>query len=79
MRHLLNCLLLTLLLTAASCARYENEKIYIPDEKYTLAKVIYDTTNSLDLTEKALRDNPQWNRGEINEAVYRLRKQYRLE
>ena len=71
-------LLLGLLLVFSACSLYRNDRMYLTDEEYAFAKKTYDSTGSLVLTEKALTDN-HWQRGQINEARYRLTKQYRLE
>jgi hypothetical protein len=52
--------------------------MYLTDQQYAFARKSYDSTGSLVLTEKALVDK-RWQRGQINEARYRLTKQYRLE
>ena len=70
----LTALLALAILGAAGCASFQNDRAWIPKSKFTDAKRIYDTTGSLALTEQALRENPTWQRGEVNEAVYRLRK-----
>ena len=72
-------LLLALSLFASACGAYSNGKTWIPNLKYDVAQEIYDETGSLKLTEEKLRDDPTWSRAEINEAVYRLQKKYRLE
>jgi hypothetical protein len=72
-------LLVGLLLCATGCALYRNDRMWIPDARYEAARAVYDETGSLTLTEDKLRADPTWQRGEINEATYRLKKQYRLE
>jgi len=70
-----------LLLAAAlfvGCALYRQDKMYISDSKYEMARTAYDQTNSLLLTENRLREL-NWQRAEINEALYRLKKEYGLE
>ncbi|NQU43409.1 hypothetical protein HQ520_08985 [bacterium] len=52
--------------------------MYISDSKYEMARTAYDQTNSLLLTENRLREL-NWQRAEINEALYRLKKEYGLE
>lgn len=61
-----------------SCSAYKNDKCWISEEKYSEAKKYYDKTGSLDLTMQYLKDK-QWRRCEINEAKYRLIKEYDLE
>jgi uroporphyrinogen decarboxylase len=43
------------------------------------AKRVYNETNSLEQTKTVLRDSHNWTRPEINEAEYRLKKEFRLE
>lgn len=66
-------------LSLASCSLYRNDRVFIPQEKYAEAVKVYERTSSLDLTEQILRDSHNWRRAEINEAVYRIRKQFRME
>ena len=76
------CLALAVVLVAlvcASCALYRNDKMYVSDVKYEEARKIYDETGSLDLTRQKLVESETWRRAEINEAMYRLRKQHHLE
>jgi len=83
MRHvrkrLIPFALLFILLATACGSLYPGDRMWISDEMYEQARGVYDTTGSLDLTEKGLRENPIWLRPEINEAIYRLKKQYRLQ
>jgi len=72
-------LLSVLLAPIFSCSLYRNDRMWIPDKKYEVARKTYDNTNSLALTEQALRESHEWQRAEINEAIYRLKKQYLLE
>jgi hypothetical protein len=67
------------LVSAAGCSVWRNDRMWIPEPKFEEARHIYDRTGSLALTEKALSENPQWQRGEVNQAVYRLRKINHLE
>ena len=79
-KHLRNLALLLLLLLAVGCSQsYPHDKAWVSDEKFGEAQRIYDTTGSLNLTEKALDKAPTWQRAEINEALYRLKKLKRLE
>ena len=72
------CLLLLSLLSFSACSLYHEDRMYLTDQEYAFARKTYDSTGSLLLTEKALLDK-RWQRGQINEARYRLAKQYRLE
>jgi hypothetical protein len=71
-------LVLTAFLLLSACSLYRDDRMYLTDQQYAFAKKTYDSTGSLVLTEKALADR-HWQRGQINEARYRLTKQYRLE
>jgi hypothetical protein len=78
LRTALAGLLLLALLPISACSLYREDRIYLTDQQYAFARKSYDSTGSLVLTEKALVDK-RWQRGQINEARYRLTKQYRLE
>lgn len=78
-RLCLMTVLALLLALAAGCAAWRNDRMWIPEQKFEEARRVYDTTGSLSLTEKALSENPTWQHGEVNEAVYRLRKINHLE
>lgn len=79
-RSSIQILLLALLLTATlGCSLYRNDRMWISEEKYATARSAYDTTGSLALTEEALRESHVWQRAQINEAIYRLKKEYRLD
>jgi hypothetical protein len=71
-------LLFLALLPLSACSLYRDDQMYLTDQQYAFARKSYDSTGSLVLTEKALVDK-HWQRGQINEARYRLTKQYRLE
>jgi hypothetical protein len=73
-------LALTLALAlGSSCAFYRNGRTWVSDVKFEQARKLYDETGSLALTEQKLRETDLWRRSEINEALYRLRKQNHLE
>jgi hypothetical protein len=71
--------LLALLAPTLACSLYRNDKAWIPEQKYAQAKRVYNETNSLEQTKTVLRDSHNWTRPEINEAEYRLKKEFRLE
>ena len=71
-------LLLWSFLFFSACTLYRDDRVYLTDPEYAFVKKTYDSTGSLVLTEKILADK-HWQRGQINEARYRLTKQYRLE
>ncbi|MBN1865929.1 hypothetical protein JW916_01435 [Candidatus Sumerlaeota bacterium] len=70
--------ILAILLTV-SCSIYRNDRMWISDVKYDDARRLYDETGSLALTEQKLAESEKWRRAEIDEALYRLRKQHHLE
>lgn len=70
---------LAALALSACSGMYPNDKMWISQEKFAEAKTIYDATDSLALTRERLLESPTWRVPEANEAVYRLRKFYRLE
>ncbi len=78
-RKCLAAVVCILALAVSACGLFRNDRMYISDPKYEEARKIYDKTGSLALTEQMLLDSHTWQRGEINEALYRLQKQYRLE
>jgi hypothetical protein len=80
MRSVRICLLGLGLLILAGCMGWRSQdRMWISKEKYEYAEKIYNQTNSLDLTEKQLRDDPMWQQSQINEAKYRLIKKFHLE
>ena len=79
MRKSIAGLMLAASLLAAGCGLYQKDKAWVSEEKYTQASALFDTTGSLALTEKSLRENPTWLDAEINEALYRLKKERNLE
>lgn len=80
MRSLVFILLMGIWLGGAlsSCALYRNDRCYLTDPEYVAAKKYYDKSNSLVLTEEYLQDR-HWARCKVNEALYRLKKEYELE
>ena len=72
-------LLVALLLSATGCAVYRADRTWIPEQKCEEARKVYDQTGSLALTEKVLRESDNWQRAEMNEAIYRLKKEHNLE
>jgi len=55
------------------------DRAWIPEDKYEQASGIYSKTGSLALTEEGLSVSPLWERAEINQAIYRLKKEHHLE
>lgn len=70
---------LLLVMLSASCSLYRNDRMWIPQAKYDEALKVYQRTSSIDLTEQILRESHNWQRGEINEALYRIKQQYRMD
>jgi len=73
--------ILILLLSVAfsySCSIIKNDKCWISEEKYIKVKKYFNETDSLNLTLQHLKDE-HWSRCEINEAKYRLIKEFDLE
>jgi hypothetical protein len=65
-------------LTLAACSLYRQDRAWISDDKYRVARDEYNKTGSLLLTELEL-ERLHWGGAEVNEAIYRLKKQYRLD
>ncbi len=77
---LLSLTIISTTLFLSACVIYEpGERAYITDARYETVLDIYNTTSSLELTREALEQDPVWTRPEINEAIYRLKKQFQLE
>ena len=71
-------IMLALILTlGTSCALYREDRCWIPPEQYALARDLFIQTGSLDLVQRNLEDM-QWERCKINEAVYRLQKEFEV-
>ena len=68
-------ILVSLLFTA--CNAFDGDRVYIPDTQYETAKRVYNETGSVQLTAARLKEW-HWRQAEINEAVYRLTKQYEM-
>jgi hypothetical protein len=70
-------LLAGLLLLPAACSLYRNDRCWVPPEQYSLARDVFIQTGSLDLVRQRLEDL-QWERAKINEALYRLQKEFEV-
>ncbi|MFP4379841.1 MAG: hypothetical protein ACLFUS_04985 [Candidatus Sumerlaeia bacterium] len=77
-RHYLIVLILFAALSLGGCELYRQDRAWIPPEKYKIARQEYDRTGSLMLVEQKLHQL-HWQDAEVNEAIYRLKKEYRLE
>ena len=72
-------ILLGLALAGSSgCAWYISGRCWVDETRYVEAKRLYNRTGSIALTHSMLKDEG-WRRCEINEVIYRLKKEYNLE
>jgi hypothetical protein len=62
---------------AGSCALYQKDRCYLEDEEYALARELFIESGSLELTQLRLEDF-DWRRCAVNEAVYRLMKEFEV-
>ncbi|MCX6998924.1 MAG: hypothetical protein NT106_01285 [Candidatus Sumerlaeota bacterium] len=49
------------------------------DYQYVQAKKVYETTRNLDIVKRNLENMHTWRECEINEVIYRIKKEYHLE
>lgn len=70
------CAVLAAALTVG-CSLYANDRAYLNDAQYGVARQMYLQTGSLDLVKRQLQDM-EWRRSSINEAVYRLQKEFEV-
>jgi hypothetical protein len=61
----------------SGCALYRNDRCWAPPEQYALARDLFIQTGSLDLVQRSLVDL-EWETCKINEAVYRLQKEFEV-
>lgn len=64
-------------LSGAGCALYRNDKCYVEDIDYALAKGIFVESGSLDVVARQM-DFLEWKRCEKNEVLYRLQKEFQV-
>jgi hypothetical protein len=78
-KRLIPCVILlaSLAMGPASCALYRNDRCWVEDEQYKLARDLYVETGSLELVRLRLEES-QWKRCKINEVVYRLQQEFRV-
>lgn len=69
---------LIIVMTMMACSWRERDFCWISDTYYNKARELYLKTGSLEIVKQTLKDN-YWTPGEINEAVYRLKKEFHLE
>ena len=65
-------------LLAAGCARGP-DRCFVDDNRYAEVKKLYEKTQTLDMVRLHLEDQHDWRKCEINEVIYRLKKEYHLE
>jgi len=54
------------------------DRCFIENEQFIHADRLYSQMGSLDLVARYLREQDQWRKCEVNEAIYRLRKVHDL-
>ncbi len=64
-------------LSPSACALYRNDRCYVEDDQYRIAYNLFIESGSLDLVQRELKDF-EWRRCAINEAVYRLEKEFEV-
>ena len=76
MRNITLFILLLFVTSVFGCAIPGDKKrrSYLTPYKYQQVLDIYEKTQSIDIVRRVLEDN-NWYRSEINEAIYRLRKE----
>ena len=52
--------------------------LWIDDYRYRQVKQLYEKTQALDIVRRSLENQHTWRKCEINEAIYRLKKEYHL-
>lgn len=77
LRQALTALALAATCLTASCALYRNDRCFLEDDRYAIARGLFIESGSLDLTQRQLKSF-QWLDCEINEAVYRLQKEFEV-
>ena len=68
---------LTLTILMPACSLYRHDHAYVPPDQYGQARAFFIQTGSMDLTERHLNDL-QWSQGRVNEALYRLHKEFEV-
>jgi len=62
----------------SACAWRATDRCWIDDQRYKQVRELYLETASLEIVRQTLKDN-YWTTPEINEAIYRLKKEFHLE
>lgn len=63
---------------AVGCSLYANDRAFLSDAQYGVARQMYLQTGSLDLVKRQLLQDMEWRRSAVNEAVYRLQKEFEV-
>jgi len=67
-----------IVLVFVSCGWRAEDRCWIDKAKYEQARELYLSTASLEIVKESLED-AHWTTPQINEAVYRLKKEFHLE
>jgi len=78
MKRLFSLALVLGFLVLSGCA-VKDDRCWVDDYRYNKAKEIYEKTQTLDLVRYYLENQHDWRRCEINEVLYRLKKEYHLD
>jgi len=71
-------LVLAFILGGAGC-RLQEDRCWVDDYRYREAKKVYEETQVLDLVRRELKNQHDWRKCEINEVIYRLKKDHHME
>jgi len=78
MKRLFSFALVLGFILLSGCA-VKDDRCWVDDYRYNKAKEIYEKTQTLDLVRYYLEDQHDWRLCEINEVLYRLKKEYHLD
>jgi len=78
MTRILWMVLLIFIILFAGCG-FRADRCWVDDYRYGSAKEIYEKTQTLELVKYYLENQHSWRRCEINEVLYRLKKEYHLD
>lgn len=62
---------------AGGCSLYRNDRCWMNKEQYLIARDLFIQTGSFDIVEQELA-RYEWRRCKINEALYRLEKEFEI-
>lgn len=71
-------IIVVIILVVSGCSWRQTDRCWISDAYYEKARELYLKTASLEVVKQTLKDN-YWTQAEINEAIYRLKKEFHLE